>query len=114
MSEVAQLEQQLEFNKQLRTRRLAAERLANNHDFRSVVLHGFCRDDAARYVQESGDPLLTADQRADALNMAQASGHLKRYLQLQIQMGGMADRNIADIEEALVEARGEEAEEGNR
>jgi hypothetical protein len=108
MSEVAQLEYQLEHVKILKDRKQAAERLAGNADFRAIVLHGFCRDDAARYVQESGDPLLTAEQRVDALNLAQASGHLKRYLLLQIQMGVTADRNIKDIEAALVEARYEE------
>ena len=109
MSEVAQLEEQLEFNQHLKARRLTAERLASNSDFKSLILHGFCRDDAARYVQESADPLLSAEQREDALAMAQASGHLKRYLQLQIQMGSVADRNIADIEEALAEVRTEES-----
>lgn len=108
MSEVDQLETQLEFNKHLKARRLSAERLASNSDFRKLVLNGFCRDDAARYVQESADPMLNAEQRADALALAQASGHFKRYMQLQIQMGATADRNIADIEEALTEARAEE------
>jgi hypothetical protein len=110
MSEVEQLEQQLEHFKHLKTRKRAAERLVNDADFRSLILHGFCRDDAARYVQEAGDPLLNAEQRADALAMAMASGHLKRYLQLQIQMGVTADRNMEDLEAAIVEAR---LEEGN-
>lgn len=109
MSEVTELEDQLERTKVLKSRSVAAERLASNHDFRLLVLNGFCRDDAARYIQESGDPLLNAEQRQDALNMAQASGHLKRYLQLQYQMGATADRNIADLETAIVEARHEEA-----
>jgi len=73
MSEVAQLENQLEFNKHLLEQKTRAERLARNMDFRKIILEGFCRDDAARYVQESADPSLSAENRADALNMAQAS-----------------------------------------
>jgi hypothetical protein len=112
MSEVtvAQLEEQMEFCKHLQANKEMAERLAHNHDFRKLVLEGFCRDDCARYVQESGDPFLNNDQRADALHMAQAAGHLKRYLSLQIQMGGTAARNLADLEEAINEARAEEGD----
>jgi hypothetical protein len=110
MSEVTveQLEKQLEFNKHMLDRRTAALRLANNSDFRRIVMEGFCKEDCARYVQESGDPALSAENRADALAMAQASGHLRRYLSLQVQLASTAERNIADIEEALAEVRAEE------
>jgi hypothetical protein len=108
MSEVAELEFQLQQIKGLQHRREQAERLSKNADFRDLIITGFCRDDAARFAQESGDPTLNAEQRADALGMAQASGHLKRYLMMQIKMGETAERNILDIEEALTEARLEE------
>lgn len=108
MSEVAELEYQLEQTKGLKLRREQAERLSKNKDFRDLIINGFCRDEAARFVQASADPCLTAEQRDDSLNMAQASGHLKRFLQMQIQMGNTADRNIAEIESELVLARSEE------
>lgn len=111
MSEVAGLEYQLEQTKSLKHRREMAERLSKNHDFRVLIIDGFCRDDAARFVQASGDPALEPDNRADALAMAQASGHLKRFLQMQIQMGVTADRNIVELEEAIAEARLEEGAE---
>lgn len=113
MSEVADLEHQLEQYKALKQRREMAERLARNRDFRVLILEGFCRDDAARFVQESADPLLNDEQRADCLGMAQASGHLKRYLSMQIQMGINAERCIPDLEAAIAEDRiQEDAEEG--
>ena len=108
MSEVAGLEYQLAQTKGLKHRREQAERLSKNSDFRALIIDGFCRDDAARFAQESGDPALTAEQREDALNMAQASGHLKRFLMYQIQMGGTAERNISELEDAIAEARAEE------
>ena len=42
-------------------------KLLGNPLFRKVILEDFCIQSAARYVQESCDPLLTAEQRADAL-----------------------------------------------
>lgn len=107
-SEVSQLERQLDVAKHLIEQKTMAERLAGNRDFRKLILTGFCRDDAARFVQESGDPMLTFEQRNDCLAMAQASGHLKRFLSMQIQMGSTAERNVVELEEALVEARAEE------
>lgn len=110
MSEVAGLEKQITDAKFLLERRDIAMRLASNRDFRKLILEGFCLHDAARYAQESADPFMNAEQRADALNMAQASGHLKRFLSITIQMGAHSERTMPEMEEALAEAR---AEEGN-
>lgn len=110
MSEVAELEYQLEQNKSLKLRRDQAERLSKNKDFRDLIINGFCLNDAARFVQLSGDPALGEAERADSLALAQASGHLKRFLQAQIQMGAAAIRTIPELEEAIAEARLEEAE----
>jgi len=113
MSEVtvAQLEAQLEETKVLKNRREQAERLSKNKDFRALIIEGFCLHDAARFVQLSADPAMDEAARADSLNMAQASGHLKRYLQMQIMMGGTADRNISEIELELSELRATEGAE---
>lgn len=87
-----------------------ARKLAGNRDFRKLILEGFCRDDAARLVAESADPVLDVQQRADALAMAQAGGHLKRYLSMMIQQGMTAEREIGEIELELEEARAEAGE----
>lgn len=112
MSEVTieQLEDQRKNEQAVVDRRDAALRLANNRDFKKLILDGFCGTEAARYVQESGDPMLTREQREDALNMAQASGHLKRFLSYTVLFGNTAARTIKELEEALDEARGEGAE----
>lgn len=107
---VEQLENQKEDLKIMASRRKMALRLAQNPDFRTLLMEGFCRDEAARYVQASADPNLKAEERADALNMAQASGHLKRFMSLCIQMGAHAEQTLLDIDQALDEARAEEGE----
>lgn len=83
------------------------EALLKNRHFNKVILEGFLVYDCARYAQESADPLLTEGQRNDAMNMAQAAGHLKRYLQIQLQMATRAASDIMAIDESIAEIRAE-------
>jgi len=111
MSEVSQmtgLERQYQDDKVLIDRRNMAMRLAKNHDFRTLILDGFCMTEAARYVQASADPALDPASRQDALNLAQASGHLKRFLSVIVQAGVVAERNMPDLEDKLAEERAEQ------
>lgn len=113
MSEVTleQLEEQLVGQKGLVELRDVAIRLSQNRDFRKLILDGFCTTEAARYVQLSGDPALSAENRQDALNLAQASGHLKRFLSVTIQMGNTSANQIKELEQAIEEYRSEEGAE---
>ena len=110
MSEVSRLENQLESNKELVRQRNLATKLVTNPDFKELIVDGFCMKDCARFAQESADPALTHEQRADALGMAQASGHLRRYLSMIVVMGNTADNQTSDLEVAIIEARQEEGE----
>jgi hypothetical protein len=105
---VAQLEKQHANYKELIERRRVAERLAQNPDFKDLILDHFCVEECARYARESANPALNAESRADALALAQAAGHLKRFLSVIVQMGASAEKEMVDLEEALVEARAEE------
>jgi hypothetical protein len=49
--------------------------------------------------------ILHSLQRTDALNIAQAAGHLKRFLNVAIQMGDQAANSVEAINEALDEER---------
>lgn len=111
MSEVSNLEKQLSNAKLLVERRDTALRLANHPDFRKLILEEFCVQECARYVQSSADPALSVENRADALAIAQSSGHLKRYLSVVVQMGNVAENDLLPLEEALDEARAEEGTE---
>lgn len=102
-NQLAQTKEKVEQAKRIR-------RLIGNKDFKNLILDGFCRDDAARLVSESGDPVLDPQQRADALAMAQAGGHLKRYLTMQLQQALTAEREIPELEQELEEARADAGE----
>lgn len=84
-----------------------ALKLESNRDFKKLILEDFCVAECARYAQASADPQLNADQRADALALAQASGHLRRYLSVIVQMGNRAAADIVEAQEAIAEARRE-------
>lgn len=111
MSEVAALEAQLESGKEAIAKRALALKLFHNPEFKKLILEDFCTTECARYAQASADPALAANERADALAMAQAAGHLRRFLSVQISKGNQAERLEADIEQAILEARQEEQED---
>lgn len=112
MSEVKQLEQQLSNAKALIEKRDIALRLFKNRDFRKLILDEYMVQEAARYVQCSGDPALGKEERADALLMAQSTGCLKRWLSVTVRMGNQAESEIGDLDDEIAEARAEaDAEE---
>jgi hypothetical protein len=105
---VSQLEAQRAEMIALQVRGKQIERLYANHDFIAVIVNGFGRDDAVRYMQEAGDPMLDERERADSLAIAMASGHLKRYLAITLQRANIAERTVHDIDDALLDARQQE------
>ncbi len=111
MNTVEKLEEQTKTEKLRIERRDAILRLSKNKDFRTLIIEGFCRDECARYVHESGDPSLSPESRADALNIAQSAGHFKRFLNVSITMGDVAERNLIDLDQHIAEARAEEGME---
>ena len=110
MSEVKALEQQLKNAKELAARRAMALKLSENREFRKLILEDFCTTECARYVQASADPALGVGERADALAMAQAAGHLRRFLSVITQIGFTAENEVPQIEAAIEELRAEGAE----
>lgn len=114
MSEVQQLEQHLVKSKKLVAEMLMAEKLQKNTEFRKLILEEFCVQECARYAQISADPALPANERADALALAQAAGHLRRWLGVKCQMGYVAERELPQVEEAIAAARAEEEGEANQ
>ena len=111
MSEVTvqQLETQREAMKQAVEMRQAVQRLTQNADFRTVITEQFMEKECARYVHASSDPALSERNQKDALSIAQAAGHLKRYLSVLIQMGNAAENEMESIDNALDDARAETA-----
>lgn len=111
MNDVEQLENQIDQAKEVMKYRDMALRLNNNRDFKKLILEGFCRDECARYAQMSADPALSKEDRENAMHMAQAAGHIRRFLSVTCQMGKQAENQLADIEAELDVARAEEADD---
>jgi hypothetical protein len=105
MSDIQALEQGIKDAEELIGRRQMALKLSENREFRKLILEDYMVTEAARLVQLSADPVLAANERADALAMAQATGHLKRYLSMMIQMGYTAERELPQLQAALDETR---------
>lgn len=109
MSEVAQLEQQKDSFKEQIARRDMSVRLAQNPDFKKLILDEFCVQECARYAQQSANPALSEVDQKNSLAIAQAAGHLRRFLSVVIQMGNQAESQMVQLDEAIDDARAEEA-----
>lgn len=81
------------------------EKLINTPLFRKVILQRFCVEECATFAQLSADPSLNDQQRADALGLAQAAGHLRRWIAVIQQKGDQAKGAIPRLEENLLELR---------
>ena len=108
MSEVTALEKQLEEAKVFINRRDLAVKLYNNPEFKKLIIDEFCGSECARYAQTSADPALDDRQRADALAIAQAAGHLRRYLSVIVTMGNQSEEMLDRLEAEIEMARQEE------
>lgn len=105
MSEVT-LEELKKHRKELKevvARAQMATKLASNKEFRALIMEEFCIQECARYAQTSADPKLRPEERADALALAQAAGHLRRWLNVIQQMGASAAESLDTVEEMIVE-----------
>lgn len=80
-------------------------RLLVNTDFRHVILDTYCVKEAAAFVHASADPVLKPEQRADALSMAQSTGHLKRWLRVVELKAEQAKERIPEIDENIEAVR---------
>lgn len=105
------LEQQLNKSKQAIELRNLALKLSENAEFKKVILDEFCVKECARYAQLSADPTLSAEDRANSLALAQAAGHLKRYLSVLVRMGDVAESDLGNLEDQIELARAEEEAE---
>ena len=79
-------------------------RLVKNRDFKKVIEEGYFEKEASRIVLLKGDPEMQseADQRT-LDNMIIAVGGLRQYLSSTMQIGRMAQRDLAANAEAREE-----------
>lgn len=100
-SELEALEHQLAEQVELVKVKDMIDRLNRNEDFRKLILTDFMVREAATNVQISADPARTEKEQQAALGMAQAAGHLKRYLYAKGMMAMAAQETIESIRENI-------------
>ena len=83
------------------------DRLRQNPDFQKLILEEFGVHEAARYIAFSGDMKQPTDARADALAMAQAPGHLMRFLVITKQKAHMAMAQREELRQAIDQEAGD-------
>ncbi|UNI71507.1 hypothetical protein [Burkholderia phage vB_BpP_HN01] len=87
----------------------ALSKLLENKEFKKVIIDEFSTKEAARYAAEAGNPALTDRERADALALSQAPGHLKRWIVIQLMQAETCGAQLEELREGLEEARLAEA-----
>lgn len=105
MDELKELEFQRETAEFFIKRKEMIQRLQDNPDFKKVITEEFCEKECAGYAKASGDPSLSKEDRESALQMAQAAGHLQRFLSICIRMGMTAEGQLKEIDTMIEEVR---------
>lgn len=93
-------EAQIEFSKRV-------EKLLQNPEFQAVIMREYMVEEASRFILQSCDPAFNPQQRADALAMAQAAGHLKRWLQATQTQAKQIIERMPELEAEIENARAE-------
>lgn len=106
-NDIEQIELSIEEAKKIVERGEMARRLADNPDFKALILEGYFEKEAARLATIVSHPSMEAHQK-HIMNDIMGIGALRRFLSSVVQMGDTAAREISEAEEALDEIRQEE------
>ena len=109
-SAIAELELSIEQAQEMVRLGDMAAALANNPEFKKIVLDGYFLQEAARLVHLSTDPALREDIRVVVHRDMAGPGAFKRYLSTLVQRGYMARDQIKAAQEEIDTIREEEAE----
>ena len=80
--------------------RARIQRMSQNSDFKELINKRYLVEEAAAFAASAGDPAMTKDQREEALSMALAPGHLKRWLSVQVTMANTAEDQLPQLKHA--------------
>lgn len=109
MSAIQEVELSIEHAQHLIALRDKALNLANNKDFKELVLEGYFVKEASRLALLSADPSAVAF-RDEILLSIQAIGHFRNYQANIVRMGNMAERELQDHMQTLSELQQEDGE----
>ena len=108
MSQIQEVELSIEQAEALVARGEKALKLADNADFKELVLEGYLRDEASRLARLSADFTLDPQVRSEVLLMVQAIGCFHSYMRNIIRMGDQARNDLVAHRETLAELHSEE------
>ena len=104
MSDIEQIELTISEAKKIVATRDAALRLASNRDFKKIFLEGYFKDEAARLVGISADPVMLDQGQGEHIDMEIRSiSCTQQYLRGLVQQGDLAERSISEHTEMLAE-----------
>jgi len=107
MSDTHELETTIEDLREIVARKNAAIKLESNRDYKKLILDGLFKEEAARLVSLSAEPSMFRE--ADLImESIRAISHFQQYMRAIIQMGTVAENNLAEHMEMLEESRAEE------
>lgn len=104
-SEIEQLEDAKEFQQRKIDRRNAVLRLAENKDFKDIVLEGYFRDEAARLASILGDERYQDDDEK-VIQDIRGIGAMIRYLKTIEINGQVAQKDYNSADERIDYLRG--------
>ena len=111
LSQVQQIELNIQRAKEFVEFGNAVERLRSNRDFKTVIGNGYFKEEAIRLVHLKADPIMqTADKQADIVKQIDAIGALVSFFGVAEHRAAMASKAIEADEEARDELLAEEAE----
>lgn len=111
MNDIKQVELSIEQAKALINRAEQARKLAENKEFKELILEGYFNAEAARLVHCLGDINLK-DYQEDILRDLHGIASFKRYMQTIIMIGDNARNDLENNEATLDELRAEESLNG--
>jgi hypothetical protein len=108
MSDTHELETTLEDLREIVARKNAAIKLESNREYKKLILDGLFKEEASRLVAISAEPSMARE--ADLImESIRSISHFQQYMRSVIQMGTIAENNLAEHMEMLEEVRAEEA-----
>jgi len=108
MSDTHELEATLEDLREIVARKNAAIKLESNREYKKLILDGLFKEEAARLVSISAEPSMVREAEL-IMESIRAISHFQQYMRSVIQMGTVAENNLAEHMEMLEEMRAEEA-----
>lgn len=104
MSELRELELSIERARELIATKNAIERLNDDANFKRVILDGYLKNEAVRLVLLKADQnFQSAEDQKQLDKSIEGISYFASFMRTQLQLGRMAEKELADNQEILAE-----------